>query len=553
VLKTKHNLSIQAISDLSQLFRSVGIKIPRSARTICKTDVTPIDDNNFIHIGLEKGLRRRILSPSIIGPSQTVILHVFIDGKRHGKGEENSLWLILGRVANCNELKPFVISCFFGTGKPPSVKEFVQPFIDEYNLLHENGVEIQREKYKIILKCVICDAQARAFCKCIIASNGTFACERCECEGVFLHDFHSMCYPDLNANLRTHEEFVNQSQEKHHKGESPFLEIEHLDMVCDFILDYMHLVCLGVMKRLLLNAWLRGEVPHIFSQTQIKTFNHHLMKCGQQLPDDFNRIGRPIEDVDHWKAMEFRTFLLYTGPVVLKQVFKNNPDKYSHFLLLHIGVRILLSPKSTNDQKKMAREILKTFSQDFGHIYGAHHLVYNTHSLPHIADDSIVHETSLDNISSFVYESYLGVVDKMLKGFTLPLAQLKRRLSEMEHSESVLNQTQFRKTKEKKNFLSSARIKPATRNTKNSYCLTNDNKIVLVSTFTDSEVTGSYLKRIDEEFFEDVVPASSFDIYLIDSKPGRQVTWPMNKFENCVKCVVLEIRRHICVVFPMLH
>jgi hypothetical protein len=164
-----------------------------------------------------------------------------------------------------------------------------------------------------------------------------------------------------------------------------------------------------------------------------------------------------------------------------------------------------------------------------------------------------VHETSLDNISSFVYESYLGVVDKMLKGFTLPLAQLKRRLSEMEHSESVLNQTQFRKTKEKKNFLSSARIKPATRNTKNSYCLTNDNKIVLVSTFTDSEVTGSYLKRIDEEFFEDVVPASSFDIYLIDSKPGRQVTWPMNKFENCVKCVVLEIRRHICVVFPMLH
>ena len=58
---------------------------------------------------------------------------------------------------------------------------------------------------------------------------------------------------------------------------------------------------------------------------------------------------------------------------------------------------------------------------------------------------------------------------------------------------------------------------------------------------------------MDEEFFEDIVPASALDIHLICSKPGRQVTWPMSKFENCVKCVVLEIRRNVSVVFPMFH
>ena len=205
-----------------------GIKTPKTARAICHTDLTPVNDGNFIHIGLELGIRRRILNPAIIGPSQSVNLHVFIDGKRHGKGKENSMWPILGRVANSNDQKPFVISCYFGTGKPPSLKEFVQPFIDEYNKLRENGVEIQGGKYNILLKCVICDAQARSFCKCIIAANGEFACERCECKGIFLQDFHSMCYPDFNAHLRTH----------HH--------------------------------RLILNAWLRGEVPNIFSNAKIK-------------------------------------------------------------------------------------------------------------------------------------------------------------------------------------------------------------------------------------------------------------------------------------------
>ena len=123
----------------------------------------------------------------------------------------------------------------------------------------------------------------------------------------------------------------------------------------------------------------------------------------------------------------------------------------------------------------------------------------------------------------------------------------------MEHSQSVANNTQFNSTKEKKCFFSSAGAKPSKRNTKNSYCLTSDGKIVLVSDFTDCEVTGSYMKGMDEEFFEDIVPASALDIHLICSKPGRQVTWPMSKFENCVKCVVLEIRRNVSVVFPMFH
>lgn len=38
-------------------------------------------------------------------------------------------------------------------------------------------------------------------------------------------------------------------------------------------------------------------------------------------PSDFVRKLRSICDVKHWKSTELQTFLLYTGPIVLKESF----------------------------------------------------------------------------------------------------------------------------------------------------------------------------------------------------------------------------------------
>ena len=99
-----------------------------------------------------------------------------------------------------------------------------------------------------------------------MAHNGKFACEPCITKGIYLNDYHVMCFPDLEVPLRTHQDFVEQVQEEHHEGFCPFLDIWHLDLVYDFPLDYMQLICLGVMKRLLLNAWLRGESSYLFTK-----------------------------------------------------------------------------------------------------------------------------------------------------------------------------------------------------------------------------------------------------------------------------------------------
>jgi len=65
-----------------------------------------------------------------------------------------------------------------------------------------------------------------------------------------------MLFLEFNASLRTDENFKNRAQEDHHTGISPF-ELIYLPMVSRFPLDYMHLVCLGVMKKLL-QLWTSG-------------------------------------------------------------------------------------------------------------------------------------------------------------------------------------------------------------------------------------------------------------------------------------------------------
>lgn len=49
------------------------------------------------------------------------------------------------------------------------------------------------------------------------------------------------------------------------------------------------------------------------------------------ISQEFCRLPRSVEDIEHWKATEFRQFLLYTGPVVMKG--KLSKIQYKHFFV----------------------------------------------------------------------------------------------------------------------------------------------------------------------------------------------------------------------------
>ena len=80
---------------------------------------------------------------------------------------------------------------------------------------------------------------------------------------------------------------------------------------------------------------------------QISEISNGLLSFSGKMPREFARQPRSIFDVERWKATEFRQFLLYTGPVVLRKV--STRDMYEHFLSFSVAISILLSPGRKNE------------------------------------------------------------------------------------------------------------------------------------------------------------------------------------------------------------
>lgn len=67
-----------------------------------------------------------------------------------------------------------------------------------------------------------------------------------------------MTFPELYSPLRTDSSFRNRIDEDYNTNECPFLGTS-IDLVKGVPLDYMHLVCLGVMKRLV-TFWMKDFI-----------------------------------------------------------------------------------------------------------------------------------------------------------------------------------------------------------------------------------------------------------------------------------------------------
>src|SRR5690606_27973683 len=90
--------------------------------------------------------------------------------------------------------------------------------------------------------------------------------------------------------------------------------------------------------------------------------------CCISLPSNFQRQPSHISNFAEWKANQFRSFLLYIGPVVLKKYLTE--EKYHHFLILHVAMRILLSPENCEKFAFYAKTLLLQFVQLYQDIYG---------------------------------------------------------------------------------------------------------------------------------------------------------------------------------------
>ena len=171
----------------------------------------------------------------------------------------------------------------------------------------------------------------------------------------------------------------------HQISESPLVRLD-INLSSDLALDYMHLVCLGVTKRLLLFL---KEGPRCcrISPSQINQVSERLECYRGQFPSEMARQPRGLSEIKRWKATEFRQFLLYSGIVVLKGIATN--QFYQHFLSLSIAIRIMLESDSEVRQNNLvyAKKLAIYFVQKSIELFGPSFCTYNVHTLIHLHED----------------------------------------------------------------------------------------------------------------------------------------------------------------------
>ena len=74
-----------------------------------------------------------------------------------------------------------------------------------------------------------------------------------------------------------------------------------------------------------------------------------------------------------------------------------------------------------------ANKLLIGFVQHFADYYGDNMVVYNVHSLIHLVDD-VKHYGPMDQFSTFLFESFLGRLKKLVRKKHQTLPQIVRRL-----------------------------------------------------------------------------------------------------------------------------
>lgn len=147
-------------------------------------------------------------------------------------------------------------------------------------------------------------------------------------------------------------------------------DIPNFNLISNIALDSMHLIFLGVVRRLIILWTQNGPVNVRISGTKITEISAKLEDFMKILPDGFAKRCRPLKYLKQWKATEYRHFLLYYGPVLLKNILPSYA--YKHFLMLHAAITILnnLSLISLEHNLSVADKMLHKFVEKFSEIYG---------------------------------------------------------------------------------------------------------------------------------------------------------------------------------------
>ena len=131
---------------------------------------------------------------------------------------------------------------------------------------------------------IICDAPARSYVKGVEQCSGYHGCDFCRQRGQYLHEYKKVVYIETDAEKSSGGSFKSFLEAEHQLRISPLSELLDRDMVAQIPPEYMHLVHLGVMRRLL-KVW----YSRVLTPSSRLRLSGTLETLGKSLPKEFHR------------------------------------------------------------------------------------------------------------------------------------------------------------------------------------------------------------------------------------------------------------------------
>uniref|UniRef100_A0A182PX78 Transposase domain-containing protein n=1 Tax=Anopheles epiroticus TaxID=199890 RepID=A0A182PX78_9DIPT len=369
--------SHQALNGLLEILRKLGHQLPKDARTLLRTkqcgkEIVSISGGEFWFPGIRATLKNnfRDIQPRVSSFS----LNISVDGLPLHKSTRKQFWSILISIQERPETPVLMIGNFLGESKPSSVEQYLRPLVDELNDLIQNGIQISNKFIEVRVRAFIADSPARAFIKGVAYFNQKIGCQRCTVEGRYHNIARVMCFPGIDAPPRTDEDFRNGKYGDHHRERTPLRDLLWFNLITNVVVaDCLHLIDYGV-TRTMLKGWMLGKLGTHgkWSSNTLSKINSLLKQV--ELPLEFHRKFRNIEDIGLWKASEFKMFLRYASFVVLKEALTET--EYQHFMLYFCAIT-LLSSEVYREFWYEANELLRQFVINYGLIYASCNMLKN--------------------------------------------------------------------------------------------------------------------------------------------------------------------------------
>ena len=362
-------------------------------------------------------------------------------------GVSSSLDVVCLRFHGCATIFPLVIIRVTDKTYKKSSHAVFGPIVEEIASL---GLTVEF---------IVADAPARAFargqknhagylsCDLCVASGRKFAKRRIPSElnpdnattGVHFPHYHGQTFP-----LRTMEglllimdhldEWTKTEDQRccGYTGRSPFLQLPGFNVIEDIPVDYMHLVALGVVKKLFFlttktRRTFRGRLGGVRQKVCASLELQRVPKC-------FPRRARM--DFTHFKASEWRAFGIYFFPILVDALMDKEEMRPLRdlWLLMAFFTRAHLLPdkefQSLEEMLRRKNESLEAIGIEFLKVladtFGDKELGYNMHVYgQHLS--TIRRRRPLHEASAFSFENAYGSI---LKNFTVGTSSIGKQALE---------------------------------------------------------------------------------------------------------------------------